>query len=984
MSKCPEEKLLLAFFSGDLPEPAEKDLEQHIDECSACRQVLAELARQASFSAPLGAPAAEGGRGSAVGVPGPERLGRYELLSVLGAGGMGIVYEAHDPEIDRRVAIKLVRRLGRLGPEPAELQRRLEHEARAMARVSHPNTVAIHDVGVHDGQLFIVMHHVAGQTLRQWLAEPKHSRSEILEVFLAAGEGLCAVHDAGLVHGDFKPDNVLVGDKGSVWLSDFGLSRLISEVVQPAREPSASDSGIAKASESGNLVGTPAYLAPESFAGAAPSVQSDQYAFCIALYEALRGNRPAVGPTGVVVPARLAGPMSCRLAGVLRRGLRRDPKQRFVTMHKLLFALRTCTRPAQVRRAAFWGAALVGLGVLFGGGRLLRRESPACPAEASQWVGIWDDARRQRVQAVLTASDASYAKQVAASVAASLDRYVRDGAVLERETCLAARVRHDQPPELIAARWQCLGERRQQVSALIEILSAGPAGDRKLTENAVTTAEALPQLADCADPDALLARTILSEGAEPEGSAALRLKLAQAVALRRLGRYKEALREAEQLSQDAARLGWNGFLAELEYEVGLLHALTGKFETSSKVFDDSFWHALSSRRDRLAVDALLRRAYNTATLGSYSEGLALSERARGLLRRIGHAPEQEKEVDIVAGSILGYLHRTDEAMACMQRAFRLTQERFGSDSLAAAKVHLLRGVVQFNGARMADAAADQQRAVEIYARTLGESHPFAINARRSLGETLFELGRYEDSRLLLEPMLPSSGRSAGGSPGFELGALPRLSMIYAERHEYQKAEALARRAEELVSKRTPPIVRDRQYLLPLAEALRGQKRYREALVALQSLTTLLEKEADVDEDVLSMAIELESGVHEEMGELQPALTAALRALSLREHVTPGQVVNQGSLLARISRIYERQQRANEAQRYRERAVAAIASGMTSARSARAAFTVARVLPRGDGRACTLAEQAESLLAAAKEPDRTEIRAWREMSCPGTK
>ncbi len=279
------------------------------------------------------------------------RVGRFSILTRLGAGAMGVVFAAYDEILDRKVAIKLLKG----GAGDPDRKARLIREAQALARLSHPNVVAIHESGEHDQQIYIAMEFVRGRTLDDALlalGEDARARpwKAVVDLVLAAGRGLAAAHGAGLVHRDFKPQNVLVGDDGVVKVADFGLARA---AIAELEAPTATDDAGASLLESpltrvGALVGTPAYMAPEQLEGGLVSPKSDQFAFCVALFEALSGERPYRGDSlaalldalAAGLPAgerRLGGP--AWLEAALRRGLARDPEARWPTMDALLDAL---------------------------------------------------------------------------------------------------------------------------------------------------------------------------------------------------------------------------------------------------------------------------------------------------------------------------------------------------------------------------------------------------------------------------------------------------------------------------------------------------------------------------------------------------------------------------------------------------------------------------------------------------------------------
>jgi serine/threonine-protein kinase len=236
----------------------------------------------------------------------PPRLGRYEVRGLLGAGGMGAVFEGFDPVLGRAVAIKVERAAAARRERDAA---RLRREGTTTARLSHPNVVRVYDLGVADGHAFVVLELVRGSTLAGWLADAVRTPAEIIAAYVQAGRGLAAVHDAGLVHRDFKPENVLVGDDGRVVVADFGLARAVGE---------------APVAEEGRVVGTPAFMAPEQRAAGPVDARADQYSFCLALLSDLAAARR---------------PVAAAVRNALRRGLCADPGDRFPTMHDLLAVL---------------------------------------------------------------------------------------------------------------------------------------------------------------------------------------------------------------------------------------------------------------------------------------------------------------------------------------------------------------------------------------------------------------------------------------------------------------------------------------------------------------------------------------------------------------------------------------------------------------------------------------------------------------------
>ena len=285
------------------------------------------------------------------------KIGRYDVLERVGAGGMGVVYRAYDPELHREVALKLLKAGRAVGAANTKRRKRLLREARAMAQLSHPNVIPVYDVGEYGTGLYVAMEFVEGANAREWLKAERPPWRRTLGVFRAAGRGLAAAHNAGLVHRDFKPANVLVGNDGRVRVLDFGLAR--AQVDEPEPEMSAQgreeiESGghwSETLTADGTILGTPIYMAPEQYAGKPADARTDQYSYCIALYEALYGKLPFAARSikaqarakyrGEILEPPSGSPVPRRLAGVLRRGLSPRPEDRYPSMPDLLRELRT-------------------------------------------------------------------------------------------------------------------------------------------------------------------------------------------------------------------------------------------------------------------------------------------------------------------------------------------------------------------------------------------------------------------------------------------------------------------------------------------------------------------------------------------------------------------------------------------------------------------------------------------------------------------
>ncbi|MFT3713085.1 MAG: serine/threonine-protein kinase [Archangium sp.] len=387
------------------------------------------------------------------------QIGRYVVTRRLGQGAMGEVFAARDPRLERQVAIKLLRDdLPMVENKP--LRQRLEREAQALARLSHPNVVAVHDLGDYRGGLFIAMDLIEGQTLTQWM-QSAHPWGEVQRIFLMAGEGLAAAHRAGLVHRDVKPDNILVGDDGVARMSDFGVSRRVNTDTQ---------SGDDTITGAGSLIGTPAYMSPEQFDGKQTDARSDQFSFCVALFEALSGQKPFLGTTLKALshavhagpPERI--PSRSTLPGWLEtlvlRGLSTKPEDRFPSMDELLGELRG---PAPVRRSMRAPIAITAVALLMASAlgwlEYVRRRDDPCLHVDERVERAWDDAARQRMNDGVRATGVVWASDSARRIDTEFRRFLSTWSDDYGAVCRELKQAPPDDRALLTARQACLEER---------------------------------------------------------------------------------------------------------------------------------------------------------------------------------------------------------------------------------------------------------------------------------------------------------------------------------------------------------------------------------------------------------------------------------------------------------------------------------------------------------------------------------------------
>lgn len=442
-----------------------------------------------------------GGRGDAA------RFGRYRLLEGLGAGAMGTVYAAYDEQLDRKVALKVIR------PRNAELslRERTLREARALARLSHPNVVHVYEVGEVEGELFVAMEFLAGPTLRAWMDAKPRPWSETLAVLCAAGEGLAAAHAEGIVHRDFKPHNAMFSADGRVRVLDFGLARIHAQApagAQVGQEPG----GDLVLTQTGALVGTPAYMAPEQFAAGEVGPYTDQFAFCVVLFEALYGLRPFPGRTvGQLRAAVEAGSLVERPRGsevprwvhaVIERGLAGDPDARWPSMEALVAALR---RDPGARRRRRWLSSVALAGLALSAGVLLARSSEApprqCPDPRATMATLWSEERAQGLREHLERGHGARAEAIMEKVAPRLDDYAR-GWIEQRDEACRSHAQGLQSKLVYERRTQCLDQRMFGLASFL--LELEQTNEETLAATLVLLDE-LPSLAACADVEELLA-----------------------------------------------------------------------------------------------------------------------------------------------------------------------------------------------------------------------------------------------------------------------------------------------------------------------------------------------------------------------------------------------------------------------------------------------------------------------------------------------
>jgi tetratricopeptide (TPR) repeat protein/predicted Ser/Thr protein kinase len=687
-------------------------------------------------------------------------IGRYVVLSLLGRGGMGVVVAAYDPELDRKVALKLLRPRG---GSASAARTRLQREAQALAKLDHPNVVGVHDVGVHHEQLFVAMEFVDGRTLGDWLPgdgqKPRPWR-EVVRVFVEAGLGLAAAHEAGLVHRDFKPDNVMIGDDGRVRVMDFGLARSESSDERPI-EPThvtSTSATIDRLTQTGALLGTPAYMSLEQFEGGTIDARSDQFSFCVALYEGLYGQRPFPGRTvaqiaaaverGEIEPRASAVPSWLRRAVV--RGLARSPEQRWPTMRALLSAL--TDDPAVRRRKVLAIAGLLGLlaAAVAGVVVLVQQDAHSCSGMDERLHGIWDDARRIEVEAALLGTGLGHAGGTWTRVEQRLDDYANAWAAARTEACEATH-RGEQSGELLDLRMACLDERLDHLRAAVDVLARA---DATVAGQAVALVAALPSLDRCADQSALTAEVPPPDDPQTaELVAALDRTLVDARALERAGKYDEAIALADNVVATSTELGYSPLHARALLRQGSLQEKIGDYVRAEATLGRAYSSALSQRMFPHASAAAAALMFLIGdTLARTDEGLRWAIDADALSLAVGD--DESRGVYLNNRGALAEASGDYElARGYYEQALARLEAALGPEAPSVGKTRYNLGNIAISQNQLALGRAHYEHALEILETSLGPEHPEVAGCLASLGNLAIQLEEYERARANLERSL---------------------------------------------------------------------------------------------------------------------------------------------------------------------------------------------------------------------------------------
>ncbi len=936
---CLSEELIIEFVEARLPPDKLVSVDQHLDRCAECRTVVGALA-----SAMPSLPHSEL-------MPNAPTLGRYVVLEVVGEGAMGVVYAAYDPKLDRKVAIKVLHpevahQRSRTGPTRHD---RFLREAKAMARLVHPNVVAVHDTGMASEQLFVAMEFVDGTTLREWNEAGPHSVAEVIEVYTQAGKGLVAAHGAGIVHRDFKPDNVLVSRAGLVKVGDFGLVSLSTEdasldddELQEERKH-ALDLVLSSGTmtQTGTRLGTARYMSPEQYDAKNTGPASDQYSFCVALYESLYGVIPFSGTTGREIRAAIAkqkcnesdtnagalSPSGARLHSAVLLGLQEDPAKRHESMAALLTALATSQDRPKRRNRLLLGALAVGLtlSLLL---LLSRNETQApelCAPPVAELVGVWDLDVQSTLQAAFAANSSGIAAETSARVSTIFDAYRENWLGTHVQACQATRLQGHQSEHLLDLRVQCLAQKRSAFAASTVAFVENAANSEFLSV-ATSAALDMPAISECSNTN-----TLLSAQPRPQDRDDLALLVQLEVRLdkievqQKIGNLQESLPLLRALASDAEMLAFAPFQTRVLLQVAIAHSKLGEYEASDTSIPAVVRMAASAADDRAVADAWLLRFSNAVSRSKHDQAAELLPWVEAALLRAGEIPKQTAKLATSQAAILLRTGKYVEAQVQYQKVLALLEQDRSPDlqEVAVAHTNLAQAALLLNKtdlayeeinealtlqqallgpnhpdlggtwfqlcaayhrhARLQEAKEACTRSLQIREKNMGKDHIGLAHPLNVLADIHRRKGRTRDARDLYMRALEIQEKGLDPMSSNIGTTLTNLGDLLSELGEYDQAHSMLTRSLEI---RENTVGKDDQFyaiaLHNLGNLAFARKNYKEALRLQDQALGVFEDGLGSAHPYCGYALSALGEVHLRMGKANKAVPTFRRALAIRE------------------------------------------------------------------------------------------------------
>jgi tetratricopeptide (TPR) repeat protein len=732
---CVDENAAAALLEGRLAVADAERLRAHALDCESCRQLVAELAKAAT--SPRTAVRADGIRRRG------DSVGRYVVLGYLGEGGMGVVYLGYDPDLDRRVALKFLHDRGDAGW--------LVSEAQAIAKLAHPNVVSVFDIGRTSDGVYIAMEYVAGVTLREWLTAEKRSGQDIVARFRDAGRGLAAAHAAEIVHRDFKPDNVLVAGE-RVCVLDFGLA--------------------AHAASSAPRGGTPRYMAPEQASAGDVGPAADQYSFCVALDEALRGER---------IPARMAA--------AIARGRAHDPAQRHASMQALLAALAPRRPRAWLAVPAFLAIAGVTAAAFAAGS-----EEETCTGATGKLARVWNPQAKLAARAAFVATGVPYASAAWQRAEDTLERYGRAWSLAHTDVCRATE-RREQSQHALDVRMGCLAQRLRELDATATLFAHA---DARVVEKSPHIAGALASLVDCEQLDAAGAPAVPPSSVLAATVDVLRGELARARVLGEAGRYADAATLASATVERARATAYEPVVAEALAKLGEAQVYAGAHDAAEATLRDAFIAAeTASHGEVTAIAATHLTCLFGLMRGDHEQGLWWARIAHAVATRARVTPTTAALIASSHGQVAGRAAKFDEALAQLDSALETRLALLGPRHLLVATTRAAIAKVRSRQGKYTEAIASLREVLAIREAALPALHPSLADVHNDLGDALASAGQLTDALAELRTALAIRAQSLGaehpevGDSHLNLGGvLQALDRPDEALREYDRALAI--------------------------------------------------------------------------------------------------------------------------------------------------------------------------------------------------
>ncbi len=889
----------------------------------------------------LGAP-----RSSSVGTPRQgEHIGRYVVLTELGAGAMGVVLSAYDPELNRKIALKLLNpRAFAHSSARAGASARLQREAQALAKLSHANVVAVHDVGEHGGHVFIAMEFVEGQTLEAWLQQTR-TWEEVVRVFEAAGRGLAAAHAKGLIHRDFKPENVMISEDERVRVMDFGLARATA-APEVARAVSVAEDSDLQLTRAGSLMGTPAYMSPLQFRGEPATASCDQFGFSVALYEGLFGERPFAGSTLKELSenvregrrrasasrnqrARGRGVVPLWLVQVCERGFANDPEKRWPSLDSLLQAITRGRDRARQRRWLAVAGAIVALGIGLLIVQRVQRDASAraCVDESNTIEELWNETTRAGVVEGLTAGEPKQGAATSEKVLPWLDRFASKWREHRLEVCSRASIERSFDADVTArARW-CLDEQRQDFGVLLGVFATA---NDDVVRAAVLSSASLPAPHECLDRALLDALPPPPDKASRAASQAIRQELREVSARKFSIPHAERLSALDDLLARAEALEQDPLTAAIRAQRALVLSSTGAYSEAEQEGRAAYILAVGARAWGVAASAARELARVVGTrLEQFEQGRVWAEHAT-VMQALAGDPTR-----LYAAELMAIRANTEDLAGELETAEQLARDalavyeyQLGDEHPALALASSELANILSKQGELEEAEALHRRTLDLQLRTYGESHPDVTASYNNLGANLIrqssfaealeafttansrwerelgpehmyvlmsslniaaaheQLGAIAEARAIYQSILPRLERALGPEHPNVALVLNNLGIALRKQGEFARSRDALQRALEIRSRVLPGKPDTAQTLFALGQTALMSGDNASAIKSLQQALVIQERSFDPTNTVIRTTLGSLGRAQLQHGRLADARRSLERALEIGEPATP--------------------------------------------------------------------------------------------------